>query len=87
MNEDGKIKWNCLHYPIPEAEIGSNPQQDGWCCFAPALQQFDADCCPTAQYSAILAGLTMAISTASINQMTYDDILAIARQFGGKPRT
>src|SRR3569833_3338532 len=42
--------------------------------------------CKAAQYSAIVAALTTAVSAASFNQMAYDDILAMARQFADKPR-
>lgn len=34
-----------------------------------------------------MAGLTIAVSTASLNQMSYDDVLATARQFLDKPST
>lgn len=40
----------------------------------------------TAQYSAVLAGLTVAASTATFNSINYDDILAVARPYADKKR-
>ncbi|TDZ10285.1 Mediator of RNA polymerase II transcription subunit 16 [Colletotrichum sidae] len=39
-----------------------------------------------AQYAAVLAGLTVAASTATFHSINYDDILAVARPFADKPR-
>ncbi|CAK7233542.1 Mediator of RNA polymerase II transcription subunit 16 [Sporothrix curviconia] len=41
---------------------------------------------PDPNYAAVVAALTTAVSTASINQISYDDILATARQFIHRPR-
>ncbi|KAI8282416.1 hypothetical protein K4K60_003596 [Colletotrichum sp. SAR11_57] len=38
------------------------------------------------QYSAVLAGLTVAASTATFNSINYDDILAVARPYADKKR-
>ncbi|KAF6814593.1 mediator of rna polymerase ii transcription subunit 16 [Colletotrichum sojae] len=39
-----------------------------------------------AQYSAVLAGLTVAASTATFNNVNYDDVLAVARPYADKKR-
>ncbi|KAL0936566.1 mediator of rna polymerase ii transcription subunit 16 [Colletotrichum truncatum] len=39
-----------------------------------------------AQYSAVLAGLTVAASTAAFNNINHDDILAVARPYADKKR-
>ncbi|KIH87170.1 mediator of RNA polymerase II transcription subunit 16, fungi type [Sporothrix brasiliensis 5110] len=41
---------------------------------------------PDPNYAAIVAGLTTAVSTSSANIISYDDILATARQFINRPR-
>ncbi|KAI6340498.1 hypothetical protein MCOR25_011226 [Pyricularia grisea] len=38
------------------------------------------------QYSAVIAGLTVALSTAVASMANFDDILILARQFNSKPR-
>lgn len=40
----------------------------------------------SAQYYATIAGLTVTASTAATSQMSFDDVLAIARRFADKPR-
>lgn len=38
------------------------------------------------EYAAVVAALTLAVSTASLTQINYDDVLATARQFVDKPK-
>ncbi|EQB58220.1 RNA polymerase II Mediator complex subunit Sin4 [Colletotrichum gloeosporioides Cg-14] len=64
IQDDGKVKWTRLHYPL--GDIGNSNQE--------------------AQYSAVLAGLTVAASTATFNSINYDDILAVARPYADKKR-
>lgn len=43
--------------------------------------------CVPGQYAAVVAALSVATSSAAIQQMNYDDILAISRPFAKNPRT
>ncbi|WQF84982.1 Putative mediator complex, subunit Med16, WD40-repeat-containing domain superfamily [Colletotrichum destructivum] len=64
IQDDGKVKWSKMHYPL--GDIGNSSQD--------------------APYAATLAALTVAASTATFNNINYDDILAVARSYADKKR-
>ncbi|KAJ0327896.1 hypothetical protein COL5a_005483 [Colletotrichum fioriniae] len=83
VQDDGKVKWSRLHHPL--GDIG-NSNQDGILPNTPFVSPLPLANKDVAPYAATLAALTVAASTATFNNINYDDILAVARPFANKKR-
>ncbi|CAK7273961.1 Mediator of RNA polymerase II transcription subunit 16 [Sporothrix epigloea] len=83
--QDGKVRWSSLKYM--GADIATSGPDRQFRTTRSLVSKYKASGLTVlANYSAIVAALTSAVSTASSNQVSYDDILAIAREFIGRPR-
>ncbi len=82
ISEDGKVKWNSIRYTLEDP--ASNIEGGRFRVSSKSLICKLVDHVSSDQYAAVLAALSVAVSSAASNQANYDDILAIARLFNQK---